>query len=70
MLMVQDITELDYSRHADTQELGSIGDHRGQDLYLPLVGGSIVRPANREIGWYSHVLCLSPRGQGAPSLEW
>ena len=34
VLMVQDITELDYSGHADTQELGPIGDHRGQGLMV------------------------------------
>jgi hypothetical protein len=34
VLMVEDITELDYSGHADTQELGPIGDHRGQGLMV------------------------------------
>lgn len=34
VLMIQDITELDYSGHADTQELGPIGDHRGQGLMV------------------------------------
>ncbi len=34
VLMVQDITALDYSGHADMQELGPIGDHRGLGLMV------------------------------------
>lgn len=32
VLMVQDITEIDYSSHKATQGLGPIGDHRGRGL--------------------------------------
>ena len=34
VLMVQDITELDYSGHQATEGLGPIGDHRGQGLMV------------------------------------
>src|SRR5438128_1731248 len=34
VLMVQDITELDYSAHQATKGLGPIGNHRGQGLML------------------------------------
>src|SRR5437016_10005412 len=34
ILMVQDITELDYSAHAGTEGLGPIGDHRGRGLLV------------------------------------
>ena len=34
VLMVQDITELDYTAHEGTQGLGPIGDHRGRGLLL------------------------------------
>src|SRR5438309_1232021 len=34
VLMVQDITELDYSAHQATDGLGPIGDHRGQGLMV------------------------------------
>jgi len=34
VLMVQDITELDYSGHQATEGLGPIGDHRGQGLLV------------------------------------
>src|SRR5512140_1861309 len=34
VLMVQDITELDYSTHRATEGLGPIGDHRGQGLMV------------------------------------
>jgi hypothetical protein len=34
VLMVQDITELDYSAHPATEGLGPIGDHRGQGLMV------------------------------------
>jgi hypothetical protein len=34
VLMVQDITELDYSAHTATEGLGPIGDHRGRGLLV------------------------------------
>lgn len=34
VLMVQDITELDYSSHQATEGLGPIGDHRGRGLLV------------------------------------
>src|SRR4030042_3428373 len=35
VLMVQDITELDYSAHEATEGLGPIGDHQGRGLLVP-----------------------------------
>src|SRR5579863_5349744 len=47
VLMVQDITELDYSGHRATDGLGPIGNHRGQGL---LVHNTLaIVPATRQV---------------------
>jgi Transposase DNA-binding len=47
ILMVQDITELDYSAHAATEGLGPIGDHRGRGR---LVHNTLaIEPKQREV---------------------
>ena len=47
VLMAQDITELDYSRHEATEGLGPIGDHRGRGL---LVHNTLaIEPSNRQV---------------------
>src|SRR5258706_7335986 len=47
VLMVQDITELDYSSHAATGGLGPIGDHRGRGL---LVHNTLaIEPTSRQV---------------------
>src|SRR5712691_8800306 len=47
VLMVQDITELDYSSHTATEGLGPIGDHRGRGL---LVHNTLaIEPERRQV---------------------
>lgn len=47
VLMVQDITELDYSAHRATDGLGPIGDHRGQGL---MVHNTLaIEPSQRQV---------------------
>ena len=47
VLMVQDITELDYSAHEATEGLGPIGDHRGRGL---LVHNTLaIEPSQRRV---------------------
>lgn len=47
VLMVQDITELDYSGHEATEGLGPIGDHQGRGLLVhnPLA----IEPSQRQV---------------------
>jgi Transposase DNA-binding/Transposase DDE domain len=52
VLLVADITALDYSHHPDVAEVGPIGNHAGQGLYVHSTLS--VRPGNRDVLGLAH----------------